>query len=138
MKFNNLKISQRLGLGFGAVLLLLLLLTAMAFNAVTSATAGQQRLLEMNRLVQLADEWVASTQLNVNRVMAMAKSGNHPEVENYFKPLIAQTTERINALQKDLEAAILRDMQAFLMEVVDRISHEGARERVRAWLTDRL
>ena len=57
MKFNNLKISQRLGLGFGAVLLLLLLLTAMAFNAVTSATAGQQRLLEMNRLVQLADEW---------------------------------------------------------------------------------
>ncbi len=106
MTFNNLKISQRLGLGFGAVLLLLLLLTAMAFNAVTSATAGQERLLEMNRRVQLADEWVASTQLNVNRVMAMAKSANHPEVESYFKPLIAETTERINTLQKDLEAAI--------------------------------
>jgi methyl-accepting chemotaxis protein len=106
MKFNNLKIGQRLGLGFGAVLLLLLLLTAVAFNAVTSATSGQKRLLEMNRRVQLADEWVASTQLNVNRVMSMAKSANHPEVESHFKPLIAQTTERINALQKDLEAAI--------------------------------
>ncbi|MBN8552522.1 MAG: Fe-S cluster assembly protein SufD [Caulobacterales bacterium] len=28
--------------------------------------------------------------------------------------------------------------QAFLMQVVDRIGHEGARERVRAWLTERL
>jgi Fe-S cluster assembly protein SufD len=28
--------------------------------------------------------------------------------------------------------------QAFLIEVVDRIGHEGAREVVRAWLTDRL
>jgi len=28
--------------------------------------------------------------------------------------------------------------EAFLMEVVDRIGHEGARERVRAWLTERL
>ncbi|QBM30590.1 methyl-accepting chemotaxis protein [Hydrogenophaga pseudoflava] len=115
MKFNNLKISQRLGLGFGAVLLLLLLLTAMAFNAVTSATAGQQRLLEMNRLVQLADEWVASTQLNVNRVMAMAKSANHPEVDSYFKPLMAETTERINTLQKDLEAAITSEQGKSLL-----------------------
>ncbi|WP_282009267.1 Fe-S cluster assembly protein SufD [Brevundimonas aveniformis] len=28
--------------------------------------------------------------------------------------------------------------EAFLMEVVDRIGHEGARERVRAWLMERL
>ena len=28
--------------------------------------------------------------------------------------------------------------EAFLIEVVDRIAHEGAREVVRAWLTDRL
>lgn len=28
--------------------------------------------------------------------------------------------------------------EAFLMEVVDRIGHEGARERARAWLTERL
>ena len=106
MKFNNLKISQRLGLGFGSVLLLLLLLTGIAFNAVTSAIELEKRLLEMNRRAQLADEWVANTQLNINRVMAMAKSANHPEVESYFKPLMTETTERINVLQKDLEAAI--------------------------------
>jgi Fe-S cluster assembly protein SufD len=28
--------------------------------------------------------------------------------------------------------------EAFLMEVVDRIGHDGARERCRAWLSERL
>jgi len=116
MNFNNLKIGQRLGLGFGAVLLLLLLvLTGVAFNGMNAASRGQQRLVEMERRAMLADEWVASTQLNVNRVMAMAKSSNHPEVDAYFKPLIAQTTERINVLQKDLDAAIESEQGKALM-----------------------
>ena len=87
MNFNNLKIGHRLGLGFGAVLLLLLLLTGVAFNGMNAAGRGQQQLVEMERRAMLADEWVASTQLNINRVMALAKSGNNPEVEAYFKPL---------------------------------------------------
>ena len=94
MNFNNIRIGQRLALGFSIVLLLLVTLTGVAFQAISSATQGQQRLLEMERRARLADEWVASTQLNINRVMALAKSGNNPEVEAYFKPLIAQTTER--------------------------------------------
>ncbi len=121
MNFNNLKIGQRLGLGFGAVLLLLLVLTGVAFNGMNAASRGQQRLVEMERRAMLADEWVASTQLNINRVMAMAKSGNHPEVDAYFKPLIAQTTERINVLQKDLDAAIESEQgKALLADIAAR------------------
>jgi methyl-accepting chemotaxis protein len=109
MNFNNIRIGQRLTLGFGIVLLLLVTSTGVAFQAMSDATAGQRKLMEMERRARLADEWVASTQLNVNRVMGLAKSGNNPEVDIYFKPLIAQTTERINALQKDLEATIESD-----------------------------
>ena len=109
MNFNNIRIGQRLALGFSIVLLLLVTLTGVAFQAISSATQGQQRLLEMERRARLADEWVASTQLNINRVMGLAKSGNNPEVDTHFKPLIAQTTERINVLQKELEAAIESD-----------------------------
>ncbi len=106
MNFNQLTIGQRLGLGFGAVLLLLLVQTGMTYSGMSEANRDQQQQKEMDRRVALADEWVASTQLNINRVMALAKSGNNPEVEAYFKPLIAQTTERINELQKGLEASI--------------------------------
>ena len=115
MNFNNLKIGQRLGLGFGAVLLLLLVLTGVAFTSMNAAGRDQQQLVEMERRAILTDEWVASTQLNINRVMALGKSGNNPEVEAYFKPLIAQTTERINVLQKDLDAAIESEQGKALM-----------------------
>ena len=121
MNFNNLKIGQRLGLGFGAVLLLLLVLTGVSLSGMSAASRGQQALVDMEQRAGMADEWVASTQLNINRVMALAKSGNNPEVEAYFKPLIAQTTERINTLQKDLEASIESDKgKALLADIAAR------------------
>jgi methyl-accepting chemotaxis protein len=38
--------------------------------------------------------------------MAVARSGNNPEVDAHFAPLIAQTTQHINAVQKQLEESI--------------------------------
>ena len=103
---KNLKIGKRLAMGFGLVLALMLMMTALALFGLQTAKEDQNRLVEMEERVAHASEWLASTRLNVNRVLALAKSGNNPEVDAYFKPLIAQTTERINALQKELEAAI--------------------------------
>ncbi|KNZ34396.1 MAG: membrane protein [Methylibium sp. NZG] len=116
--FDKFKIGQRLGLGFGIVLLLLVLITGLAIQSITSAIADEKRIVELQHRATMADEWVASTQLNVNRVMGLAKSGNNPEVDAYFKPLIAQTTERINELQKSLEAAVDSDQgKALLVEI---------------------
>ena len=78
-------------------------------------------MIEMKNRAALSDEWVASTQLNINRVMGLAKSGANPEVDTYFKPLIAQTTERINVLQKGLEEAIDSDKgKAMLADIAQR------------------
>ena len=106
MRFNNLKITQRLALGFGAVLLLLCALTGVALSGLNAARDAQTNLKAMDQRSALADEWVSHTRLNINRVMAMAKSGNDPQVDAHFKPLIAQTTDRINGLQKALEDSV--------------------------------
>ena len=106
MRFNNLKITQRLALGFGAVLLLLCALTGVAISGLNAARDAQTNLKAMDQRSALADEWVSHTRLNINRVMAMAKSGNDPQVDAHFKPLIAQTTDRINGLQKALEDSV--------------------------------
>ncbi|HMN92839.1 MAG TPA: HAMP domain-containing protein, partial [Hydrogenophaga sp.] len=121
MNLTQLRIGQRLALGFGGVLLLVALLTGLTLKGLGGAGQDTDRLLEMDRRVGLADEWVASTRLNVNRVMAVAKSGNNPAVDEYFKPLMAQTTERINVLQKELEASIESERgRAFLAEIAQR------------------
>jgi methyl-accepting chemotaxis protein len=121
MNMTQLRIGRRLALGFGSVLLLTVVLTALAIWGLQQASRDTDRLLEMEDRVAMANEWVASTRLNINRVMALAKSGNNPVVDAHFKPLIAQTTERINELQKGLEASVESEQgRALLTEIAQR------------------
>ncbi|HRH30246.1 MAG TPA: methyl-accepting chemotaxis protein, partial [Aquabacterium sp.] len=45
------------------------------------------------------------TALNVNRTLAMAKSGGHEDVKAHFSPMMKATSAQISELQKSLEAA---------------------------------
>jgi methyl-accepting chemotaxis protein len=121
MSSAQLKIGQRLSLAFGAVLFLLVLLTALAWTSLQSASRNLAELVAMEQRAFVADEWRANTQLNITRVMALAKSRADPEVDAYFKPLMAQTTERINALQDRMEETVTSDTgKAMLQDVATR------------------
>ncbi len=106
MNLTNLRIGVRLGAAFAVVLVLLVAVVGLAVSEFRVLLDDLNRVVVMERRAALTEEWAASTRLNVNRVMAIAKSRNDATVEGYFAPLIAQTTQRINDLQKTLEAEI--------------------------------
>ena len=106
MKLNNMKIALRLALGFGLIMALVLVLALVGIANMERTKTDLDEASERSRRVGLVEEWVASTRLNINRVMALAKSRNDPAVDAHFAPLIRETTARINELQKALDESI--------------------------------
>jgi methyl-accepting chemotaxis protein len=104
MSLNNLRIATRLGLGFGAVLVLLLFIVFFAWRQLQATDAGLTSSLSDQQQAGLAIEWQGKTALNVARAVAIAKSSGQPEVRAYFDPLINQTSAEISIIQKRLEA----------------------------------
>ena len=103
---NRMKITTLLQVGFAAVLAMAALMTGVGVMKLREMVRLSDGLhvLEQRRL--MATNWRAATELNLNRVMAMAKSGGHDGLSGFLSGEMTRTTERINQLQADLEKAI--------------------------------
>jgi len=109
MKLHALRIGARLGLGFGVVLALLLVAATLAMVRLEQGVSDLELVVDRQQRAALADEWRAMTLLNASRAAALAKSGNHADLEAYIAPQMAKTTERITALQERLSREIVDD-----------------------------
>jgi methyl-accepting chemotaxis protein len=104
--FSNLKIGTRLGLSFTIVLLLLAGIVGNGIYQFSRLKTQAEAVDQQAALASVAQEWKASTTLNLARVMAVAKSDNHAGLSDYLQPQMKDLTTRINALQKTLEESL--------------------------------
>jgi len=109
MKFNNLKIGNRLAIGFAALLLMMVVMTLSGFMRMTKTEEALRTSIEIAKRAKLADAWLAGQQLNVTRAMAIAKSADPAALMDYFDPMVKVTSAQINDIQKTLEATIVSE-----------------------------
>ncbi|MES2257050.1 MAG: methyl-accepting chemotaxis protein [Pseudomonadota bacterium] len=121
MKLNNLRIGARLGLGFGAVLLLLALLTVTGAWRLSSMGQLSGQVAETGiAKVRLILQWQSTVLLNGTRILAAVKNAD-PNERKYFQDQVAKTMESNDQLQKNVEALITDDAgKALLARLAER------------------
>ena len=78
MNLNTLRIGPRLAIGFGAVLLLLVAIVAIACLQLMRTAGGLTDLDNSDQRAAIARDWAGKTQLNVARAIAIAKASGQP------------------------------------------------------------
>ena len=102
---NNLRLGHRLTLGFAIVLVLVGAIAGLSLYSLKKAETESGEVVAAMARANSADQWRALTQLNVVRTLAIAKSGNNPDVKTYFGPAMKEASAQISVLQKQLESA---------------------------------
>src|SRR5512145_466535 len=106
MSLNHLKIGKRLALGFGALLALMTLLFGVAMWQLATTASQLMKADEYDRRANVVREWRSLTELNISRAVAIAKSSGLSQLDEYYAPLMKDTSARISELQKNLEESI--------------------------------
>ncbi len=109
MKMQSLRIGTRLALGFGLVLLLLVVALGLSYRQIGGVRPHIDQLVELQRRQDMAQQWRTQTQLNVTRTDAVARAGGAGPVADFFSPLIKSTSTKITELQDNLTRAVDTD-----------------------------
>jgi methyl-accepting chemotaxis protein len=116
MKLNQLNFAVRLGLGFGLVLMLACLIVVTGWHRLNTNRVNIDATELANQRAADALRWQGLTQLNVNRTLAIAKSGGLDDVKSHFAPMIKVTSAQISDIQKRLEAGISNEAEKAMFE----------------------
>ena len=118
---HQLRLGQRLGMGFGVVLLLAAIIALVGWSRLTKVMVDVDDSVAMQSRAAAAQRWEEMTLLNVNRTLAIAKASDVPDVKRHFSPLMKETSASISAIQKELEAAAtLPETQAQFKTIAEK------------------
>src|SRR5471032_2687972 len=94
MRFSDLKVSTKLGIGFGSTLILLIAVALVSWFSMEKMEDDTDLLLEKTlRVERRVDDWKATIEINLQRTLAAAKTSD-PAVQQFFQEGIAATTQR--------------------------------------------
>jgi methyl-accepting chemotaxis protein len=115
MSLSRLSIGQRLGAGFGVVLLLTAAMCGVGVAQMRALKSiGEQRDAAQERFAVI-ERWNGAINLNLARALTMARSGYHAPTVAYLEPAMKATTEGINTLQKSVEQHLASDADKALL-----------------------
>src|SRR5471030_1573004 len=94
MRFSELKVSTKLGIGFGSTLVLLIAVALVSWFSMEKMEDDTDLLLQKKLQVERRiDDWKATIEINLQRTLAAAKTSD-PAVQQFFQEGIAGTTQR--------------------------------------------
>jgi len=132
MNLNNIRISVRLGLSFGTLLLMLGIVAFLAVNEVQTLKVKLDYVVKEEREASLAEDWTWAVRLNQAHTLALILSNNQESVTSFFEPRIIETREQINAIQALIEKSITsKEGKEMLSKVAQaRTNNQAARQSV--------
>jgi methyl-accepting chemotaxis protein len=129
---SNMRIGERLGLGFGSLLLVMAMITGLSLWRLHTAGQMTDRLVKRELTVERSmNEWSAMTEVNGARTLAYARSAE-PDVQKSFQAEIDASSKSINEIQKKLEPMISSDQGKSIFADISskRSAYRAAREAV--------
>lgn len=100
--FSNLKIGQRLGIGFAVTLLLSLMITGISLWRLQLIATATQDMMQVALVKErLVSDWYRSIFTSIRRVSAIAKSRD-PELAAFFAADSAAGSHLVNSIEKSL------------------------------------
>ena len=113
---KNLKIGTRLAAGFGLVLALMTLMTAIGIGHMqTVAEATRDMMQQPLAKERMISDWYRLIHTSVRRTTAISKSSD-PSLGPYFAEDTASSTAEVNSLQKRVEPLLQTEQEKALFE----------------------
>ncbi|HEX4329000.1 MAG TPA: methyl-accepting chemotaxis protein [Burkholderiales bacterium] len=127
LSFSRLRIGSRLAIGFGALLVLLVISTGTALWKLRSVAADSRSVLQIPLMKErLISDWSRNTNVSLRRATAVAKSSD-PSLADFFAAENAQTSKDNTILYKQIEPLIAA---ADEKELIDKLNQYRDKFRI--------
>ncbi len=117
MQINNLKIGARLGIAFGALLILMAFMTVMGVWRLQQVAQATTLMEEATVKERLAQEWISGIATNTVRTFARLRTTS-PEEEKNLAAEMSAVSAQVSKVQNQLEPLILSEEGKKLLAAV--------------------